>query len=172
MFSLSHPEHYLPILIFLLVAIGFGGITLSVGKLIRPRNPYKDKNAPYECGVPPINDARERFSIRYYVIAMLFLVFDVEVVFLYPWAVNFDPFPIQVQQDAQHPMCAGMLGAHVQKKLVGLDRGIQILENRLSQVAQDNFFSLDIFGDTCPIFRFQNRLLPDRNKIRQYEIRT
>ncbi len=90
MFSLSHPEHYLPILIFLLVAIGFGGITLSVGKLIRPRNPYKDKNAPYECGVPPINDARERFSIRYYVIAMLFLVFDVEVVFLYPWAVNFE----------------------------------------------------------------------------------
>lgn len=90
MFSLSHPEHYVPILIFLLVAIGVGAITLSVGRLIRPRNPYKDKNAPYECGVPPINDARERFSIRYYVIAMLFLVFDVEVVFLYPWAVNFD----------------------------------------------------------------------------------
>jgi NADH-quinone oxidoreductase subunit A len=90
MFSLSHPEHYVPILIFFLVAIGFGGITLSVGKLIRPRNPYKEKNAPYECGVPPINDARERISIRYYVIAMLFLVFDVEVVFLYPWAVNFE----------------------------------------------------------------------------------
>ncbi|MHB1926295.1 MAG: NADH-quinone oxidoreductase subunit A [Leptospirillum sp.] len=89
MFSLSHPEHYVPILLFLLVAIGFGAISLTVGKLIRPKNPYKDKNAPYECGVPPINDARERFSIRYYVIAMLFLVFDVEVVFLYPWAVDF-----------------------------------------------------------------------------------
>uniref|UniRef100_A0A7C3QUN6 NADH-quinone oxidoreductase subunit A n=1 Tax=Leptospirillum ferriphilum TaxID=178606 RepID=A0A7C3QUN6_9BACT len=89
MFSQSHPEHYVPILLFLLVAIGFGAISLTVGKLIRPKNPYKDKNAPYECGVPPINDARERFSIRYYVIAMLFLVFDVEVVFLYPWAVDF-----------------------------------------------------------------------------------
>lgn len=89
MFSLSHPEHYVPILLFLLVAIGFGAVSLTVGKLIRPKNPYKDKNAPYECGVPPINDARERFSIRYYVIAMLFLVFDVEVVFLYPWAVDF-----------------------------------------------------------------------------------
>ncbi len=90
MFSQSHPEHYIPILIFLVVAVGFGAISLTVGKLIRPKNPYKDKNAPYECGVPPINDARERFSIRYYVIAMLFLVFDVEVVFLYPWAVDFD----------------------------------------------------------------------------------
>ncbi len=90
MFSQSHPEHYVPIFLFLLVAVGFGAVSLTVGKLIRPKNPYKDKNAPYECGVPPINDARERFSVRYYVIAMLFLVFDVEVVFLYPWAVDFD----------------------------------------------------------------------------------
>lgn len=89
MFSLSHPAHYIPILIFLLIAIGFGAVSLLAGRLIRPFNPYRDKNAPYECGVPPINDARERISIRYYVIAMLFLVFDVEVVFLYPWAVDF-----------------------------------------------------------------------------------
>jgi NADH-quinone oxidoreductase subunit A len=89
MFSLSHPDHYIPVLIFLLIAIGFGAVSLLVGRLIRPHNPYRDKDAPYECGVPPINDARERISIRYYVIAMLFLVFDVEVVFLYPWAVDF-----------------------------------------------------------------------------------
>jgi NADH-quinone oxidoreductase subunit A len=89
MFSLSHPDHYIPILIFLLIAIGFGAVSLLVGRLIRPYHPYRDKDAPYECGVPPINDARERISIRYYVIAMLFLVFDVEVVFLYPWAVDF-----------------------------------------------------------------------------------
>ena len=89
MFSLSHPDHYIPILIFLLIAIGFGAVSLLVGRLIRPHNPYRDKYAPYECGVPPINDARERISIRYYVVAMLFLVFDVEVVFLYPWAVDF-----------------------------------------------------------------------------------
>lgn len=89
MFSLSHPGHYVPILIFMLIAIGFGAVSLLVGRLIRPHNPYRDKDAPYECGVPPINDARERISIRYYVIAMLFLVFDVEVVFLYPWAVDF-----------------------------------------------------------------------------------
>ena len=89
MFSLSNPDHYIPVLIFLLIAIGFGAVSLLVGRLIRPHNPYRDKDAPYECGVPPINDARERISIRYYVIAMLFLVFDVEVVFLYPWAVDF-----------------------------------------------------------------------------------
>ena len=89
MFSLSHPDHYIPILIFFLIAIGFRAVSMLVGRLIRPHNPYRDKDAPYECGVPPINDARERISIRYYVIAMLFLVFDVEVVFLYPWAVDF-----------------------------------------------------------------------------------
>ena len=89
MFSLSHPDHYIPVLIFLLIAIGFGAVSLLVARLIRPHNPYREKDAPYECGVPPINDARERISIRYYVIAMLFLVFDVEVVFLYPWAVDF-----------------------------------------------------------------------------------
>lgn len=90
MFSVSNPEHYIPILLFLLVAIGFGAVSITVGRLIRPKNPYKEKDSPYECGVPPINDARERISVRYYVIAMLFLVFDVEVVFLYPWAVDFN----------------------------------------------------------------------------------
>ena len=94
MFSVSNPEHYIPILLFLLVAIGFGAVSITVGRLIRPKNPYKEKDSPYECGVPPINDARERISVRYYVIAMLFLVFDVESIFLIPFGVAFLELPL------------------------------------------------------------------------------
>jgi NADH-quinone oxidoreductase subunit A len=81
------PTEYLPVVIFVLFAAAFGGVTLAIGYLIRPSKPDPSKLDPYECGVPPISDARERFSNRFYIIAMLFLLFDVEVVFLYPWAV-------------------------------------------------------------------------------------
>jgi len=64
------------------IAIAFVGLSRFLG----PRNPNDKKTAPYECGVPPIGTARERFPVRFYIIAMLFILFDVEVVFLYPWA--------------------------------------------------------------------------------------
>ena len=83
------PTEYLPVVIFILLAVGFGVVTLAIGYVVRPSNPDPSKLDPYECGVPPISDARERFSNRFYLIAMLFLLFDVEVVFLYPWAVAF-----------------------------------------------------------------------------------
>lgn len=78
---------YLPIVIFVLVAITLPVVGLGVGRLLRPYNPFREKLMPYECGNDPEGDARERYSIRYYIIAILFVVFDVETIFLFPWAV-------------------------------------------------------------------------------------
>jgi NADH-quinone oxidoreductase subunit A len=69
------------------MAVGFGGVSVLLGKLLGPRNPSPEKSAPYECGMPAVGDARERQSIRFYLIAMIFLLFDIEVAFLYPWAL-------------------------------------------------------------------------------------
>lgn len=81
---------YLPIVLFLIVAAAFPGVALLVLKAIRPSVYDTRKMMPYECGIDPIKDARERFSVRFYIIAMLFLIFDVETVFLLPWAIAFD----------------------------------------------------------------------------------
>ena len=79
---------YLPILLLLIVAIAFGLIVLFLSALvgIKKKGPPV-KLAPYECGCDPVGTARERFSIKFYVIAMLFILFDIEAVFLYPWAI-------------------------------------------------------------------------------------
>jgi NADH-quinone oxidoreductase subunit A len=84
------PSAYLPILIFLFFATAFGLGALLIGILLRPRRPYAEKLMPYESGNEPIGEPRQRFSVRFYIIAMLFVVFDVEAVFLYPWAIVFD----------------------------------------------------------------------------------
>ncbi|MDW8168390.1 MAG: NADH-quinone oxidoreductase subunit A [Acidobacteriota bacterium] len=81
---------YLPIVVLLFIAILFPVLVLGIGRLLRPMKPEAPKLSPYECGVEPVLDARERFSVRYYIIAMLFLIFDVETVFLFPWAVIYD----------------------------------------------------------------------------------
>ncbi len=80
---------YIPILIFMLVAAAFPLATLLLSRLVRPANYEKVKAAAYECGVEAMGEARGRYSVRYYVIAVLFVVFDVEVIFLFPWAVQF-----------------------------------------------------------------------------------
>jgi NADH-quinone oxidoreductase subunit A len=69
------------------VGIGFGAVSIIVSSLVGPRNPTPEKMAPYECGMPPVGDARERQSVKFYLIAMIFLLFDIEVAFLYPWAM-------------------------------------------------------------------------------------
>ncbi len=84
------PLDYLPILIILSIAILFGLGALIVGFFVRPKRRYPIKLSPYESGVPPVGEPRYRFSVRFYIIAMLFVVFDVEAVFLYPWAVAYD----------------------------------------------------------------------------------
>jgi len=78
---------YVPILIYLLMAAGISGLVLFANRAFGPRRPSPEKLMPYESGMRPQSDARERFHIRYYVIAMLFLLFDLEIAFIYPWAV-------------------------------------------------------------------------------------
>ena len=81
---------YLPIAIFFAVAIAFATLPLAIGRLIRPQPvPTPGKLAPYECGIEPESGAHGRFSVRFYIVAMLFLVFDVDTVFLFPWAIRY-----------------------------------------------------------------------------------
>jgi NADH-quinone oxidoreductase subunit A len=82
-------REYLPILLFLLVAIGFAAGTIGLSTIIVPRRRNAAKMSAYECGVDPVGDARERFSVKFYLVAVLFILFDIEAVFLYPWAVAF-----------------------------------------------------------------------------------
>jgi len=84
------PKGYISIIVMLLIALAIGLGTLSVGMLFRPRRPYREKLRPYESGNPPVGEPRYRFSVKFYVTAMLFVIFDVEAVFLYPWAIVFD----------------------------------------------------------------------------------
>ena len=80
-------DSFIPILLFVLVAIGFAIFALVFAWLIRPERYNRVKLEPYECGIETRGDARDRYSVRYYIIAMLFVVFDVETVFMFPWAV-------------------------------------------------------------------------------------
>jgi NADH-quinone oxidoreductase subunit A len=85
----SVPLNYIPILAFIAIALAFGVVSLLIGWVVRPNRPYRAKLVPYESGSPLFQDARVQFPMRYYIIAMLFVIFDVEVVYLYPWAVVF-----------------------------------------------------------------------------------
>ena len=78
---------YVPILIQFVVVLALGGAILGASALVGKKRPTREKLAPYECGIPPVGDARERFSVSFYLVGMLFILFDVEAVFLYPWAV-------------------------------------------------------------------------------------
>ena len=80
---------YFPILLFIFVALVFGVATLLLSYLVQPKYPESEKLTTYECGSEPFSDARVPFPVRYYIFAMLFVIFDIEVIFLYPWAVVF-----------------------------------------------------------------------------------
>ena len=88
------PLNYIPIAIFAVIGAIFGGVSLIAGYFVRPSHPYRAKLLPYESGSPLFSDARVRFPMRYYVIAMLFVIFDIEIVFLFPWAVVFNKLGI------------------------------------------------------------------------------
>ena len=83
------PQNYVPIFIFVAVVGALLPITLFAAKLVRPENPSKTKLMPYECGIDPIDSARGRYTVRFYIVAILFVVFDVETIFLFPWAVRY-----------------------------------------------------------------------------------
>ena len=78
---------YIPIFLFMAGAFALPVVTLLVARLVRPSTGGEGKLAPYECGVDPDSDARQRYAIRYYVVAILFVIFDVETIFLFPWAI-------------------------------------------------------------------------------------
>lgn len=83
-------ENYLPILVFLAIASVLGAVLLSLGFLLGPRRPDSEKTSPYECGFEPFEDSRMQFDVRYYLVAILFIIFDLEIAFLFPWAVSLD----------------------------------------------------------------------------------
>ena len=80
-------EQYFPILLFIIVGLGLGVLLLSLGTLLAPDRPNPEKLSPYECGFEAFEDARMKFDVRYYLVAILFILFDLEIAFLFPWAV-------------------------------------------------------------------------------------
>ncbi len=83
-------ENYLPILLFLIIATLVGVGPILMGFLLGPHRPNSEKNSPYECGFEAFEDARMKFDVRYYLVAILFIIFDLEIAFLFPWAVALD----------------------------------------------------------------------------------
>jgi len=83
-------ENYLPILIFLAIATVLGLVLVSLGFLCGPRRPDAEKLSAYECGFEAFEDSRLKFDVRYYLVAILFIIFDLEIAFLFPWAVSLD----------------------------------------------------------------------------------
>ena len=83
-------EGYLPILIFFVIALAIGVVMLGLGHMVSPSRPDEDKLSPYECGFEAFEDSRMKFDVRYYLVAILFIIFDLEIAFLFPWAVSLD----------------------------------------------------------------------------------
>jgi NADH-quinone oxidoreductase subunit A len=80
---------YLPIAVMTVLALGFAVLSLGLSRLIAPHNPTPEKLDPYECGIVPLQEPVQRFPVKFYLVAMLFVIFDVEIVFLFAWAVRF-----------------------------------------------------------------------------------
>ena len=85
--STMNLDQYLPVLLFILVGVAVGVVPQLLGRLLGPNKPDSEKNSPYECGFEAFEDARMKFDVRYYLVAILFILFDLEIAFLFPWAV-------------------------------------------------------------------------------------
>jgi len=83
-------ENYLPIMIFIAIGIAIGVIPIVMGFMLAPSKPDSEKLSPYECGFEAFEDTRMRFDVRYYLVAILFIIFDLEIAFLFPWAIVLD----------------------------------------------------------------------------------
>ncbi len=83
------PQNYIPAFLFIAIVAILIPLTLVLAALVRPNNPHRTKLMPYECGIDPHDNARSRYTVRFYIVAILFVVFDVETIFLFPWAVQF-----------------------------------------------------------------------------------
>lgn len=82
-------ESYIPIIIILIISVLFAVVNVNLSSLLGPSRPNKEKLSTYESGIEPVGTAHDRFSVKFYMVAVLFILFDIEVVFLYPWAVSF-----------------------------------------------------------------------------------
>ena len=82
-------SQYLPVVVLLILAVVFGAISLVMSHLLAPKRPSAAKEAPYECGIVPSREPPERFPVTFYLVAMIFIVFDIEIIFLFPWATVF-----------------------------------------------------------------------------------
>ncbi len=82
--------NYLPVLIFIAIGLGLGTVMIVMGAMLGPRRPDSEKQSPYECGFEAFEDSRMKFDVRYYLVAILFIIFDLEIAFLFPWAVVLD----------------------------------------------------------------------------------
>ena len=83
-------ESYLPVLIFIVIGAVVGAAMIGMGFVLAPNRPDSEKNSPYECGFEAFEDSRMKFDVRYYLVAILFIIFDLEIAFLFPWAVVLD----------------------------------------------------------------------------------
>ncbi len=83
-------ENYLPVLIFIVIGSAVGAAMIGLGFVLSPSRPDSEKNSPYECGFEAFEDSRMKFDVRYYLVAILFIIFDLEIAFLFPWAVVLD----------------------------------------------------------------------------------
>ncbi|MDA8291922.1 MAG: NADH-quinone oxidoreductase subunit A [Actinomycetota bacterium] len=83
-------DSYLPILILFVLALAFAGVSIAASRLLAPKRPTSAKQAPYECGIVPTHEPPQRFPVRFYLIAMVFVIFDIEIIFLFPWAVVYN----------------------------------------------------------------------------------
>ncbi len=84
------PGNYLPILIFIVIGLLLGAVLIVAGAFLGPHRPDGEKLSPYECGFEAFEDSRRKFDVRYYLVAILFIIFDLEIAFLFPWAVVLD----------------------------------------------------------------------------------
>ncbi|MBC8520263.1 MAG: NADH-quinone oxidoreductase subunit A [Gammaproteobacteria bacterium] len=83
-------ENYLPVLMFIVIGLAVGVGPIAIGFLLGEHRPDREKNSPYECGFEPFEDSRMKFDVRFYLVAILFIIFDLEIAFLFPWAIVLD----------------------------------------------------------------------------------
>jgi NADH-quinone oxidoreductase subunit A len=99
--TLENQDSWAPVVLLLVIAVGFAVVNIGASLIIGPSNTGPGKEETYESGMVPIGDTRKRFNVRFYIVAMIFLVFDVEIVFLYPWAAIFGPSVGNRSQDGR-----------------------------------------------------------------------
>ena len=83
-------DNYIPVLVFIVIGLGLGTLMIAMGAMLGPSRPGGEKQSPYECGFEAFEDSRMKFDVRYYLVAILFIIFDLEIAFLFPWAVVLD----------------------------------------------------------------------------------